>query len=108
MALTIRKPCSEGRGSEVGRVARHAAHGLLKIRLFMTQAERAEQDKLAVAIKDLEAGHTSKSELCKELEERRMAKAELAQQLAAEVDGLKQERSGLSTQLSALQEAHER
>ena len=74
----------------------------------MTQAERAEHDKLAVAMEDLEARHTSKSELCKKLEERRVAKAELAKQLAAEVEGLKQERNGLSTQLSALQEAHER
>ena len=74
----------------------------------MTQRERAEHDKLTVAATALEARHASKSELCKKLEERRAAKAELAKRLAAEVDGLKQERSGLSTQLSALQGAHER
>ena len=80
----------------------------LKSGVWMIQAERAEHDELAVGMKALEARHASKSELCKKLEERRLAKAELAKQLAAEVEGLKQERNGLSTQLSALQEAHER
>ena len=81
---------------------------LLRPRVSMTQAARTEQDKQADAMKALATRHTSKSELCKKLEERSLAKDELARQLAAEVDGLKQERNGLSTQLSALQEAHER
>lgn len=81
---------------------------LLRACGFLPQAERTEHDKLAVAMKALEERHTSKSELCKKLEERRAAKEDLARQLAAEVEGLKQERSGLSTQLSALQEANER
>ena len=75
---------------------------------YCTQTERAAHDKLAIAVKGLEERHASKSDLCKKLEDRRAAKAELALQLAAEVEALKQERSGLSTQLIALQESHHR
>ena len=57
---------------------------------------------------DLEARHAAKSDMCKKLEEKRAAKAELASQLGAEVDALKQECGGLRTQLSALQESHDR
>ena len=61
-----------------------------------------------MAHKGLEARHASKSDLCKKLEEKRAAKAELASQLGAGVDALKQECSGLRTQLSVLQESHDR
>ena len=72
------------------------------------QAERDEHDKLAVTHEGLEARHASKSDMCKKLEEKRAAKAELASQLSAEVEALKQECGGLRTQLSALQESHDR
>lgn len=73
-----------------------------------TQTERAAHDKLAIAVKGLEERHASKSDLCKKLEDRRAASLELAEKLAAEVEALKQERSGLSTQLTALQDSHHR
>ena len=59
------------------------------------QAERAEHGRLALAHKGLGDQHASKSDLCKKLEEQRAAEAELASQLGAEVDALKQECSGL-------------